>query len=90
MKLILIILIFLVGCTTTKVPDAVLPPEEKTVRIDPRIFELCEPLKNLPEIATFEDVLVITINNFEIYAACSIKHSRAVKLLKEFSNTKEP
>lgn len=86
---ILLILLFIAGCTTTKVPDAVLPPPEKVVRIDPRILELCEPLKNLPETATFEDVLVITLTNFEIYSACSVKQSKAVRLLKEFSNNKE-
>ena len=88
--LFVIILLFLTGCVTTKIPDAILPPEEKVVRIDPRIFELCDPLKNLPENASFEDVLVITIANFEIYSACSVKQSRAVRLLKEFSNYKEP
>lgn len=90
MRMFLIILLFLTGCGTTKIPDAVLPPEEKIVRIDPRILELCEPLKNLPEKATFEDVLLVTLSNFEIYSACSVKQSRAVKLLKEFSNYKEP
>jgi len=91
MRMFLIILLFLTGCaTTTKIPDAVLPPEEKIVRIDPRVFELCEPLKNLPENATFEDVLVITVANFELYSACSVKQSRAVRLLKEFSNYREP
>jgi hypothetical protein len=90
MKILIILIFLLVGCATTKIPDAVLPPVEKTVRIDPRIFELCDPLKNLPENASFEDVLAITISNFEIYSTCSIKQSKAVKLLKEFSNYKEP
>jgi hypothetical protein len=86
----LLILLLLAGCASKPpVPDAVLPPKEKVVRIDPRIFELCEPLQNLAENATFDDVLAVTINNFEIYVACSTKQSRAVKLLREFSNQKE-
>jgi hypothetical protein len=83
----LLILLLLVGCVTKPpVPDAVLPPKEKVVRIDPRIFELCEPLFNLNENASFDDVLKITLDNFELYTACSSKQSRAVKLLKQFSN----
>lgn len=89
MKYLLFIIVFLYGCATAPIPDAVLPPKEKVVRIDPRMLELCEPLKNLPETASFEDILVITLDNFEIYTACSVKQSRAVKLLKEFSNNKE-
>jgi hypothetical protein len=85
----ILILLLLTGCATV-IPDAVLPPPEKVVRIDPRILELCEPLRNLPETATFDDVLTVTLANFELYVACSTKQSRAVKLLKEFSNYKEP
>jgi hypothetical protein len=87
----LLILLLLSGCAFNKPkpPDAVLPPTEKVVRIDPRMLELCEPLKNLPAETNFEEVLSITIDNFEIYNACSVKQSRGVKLLREFSNQKE-
>lgn len=91
MKYSLVILLLLGGCAFNKPPppDAVLPPQEKVVRIDPRVFELCEPLQNLPAEANFDEVLAVTINNFEIYVACSAKQSRAVRLLREFSNQKE-
>jgi hypothetical protein len=85
----LLILLLLAGCATKPIPDAVLPPKEKVVRIDPRMFELCEPLLNLPAESNFDEVLAVTINNFELYVACSTKQSRAVKLLREFSNQKE-
>ena len=90
-KLFLLPLLLVSGCALFKpnIPDAVLPPKERVVNIDPRIFELCEPLLNISENSTFEDVLAITLSNFEIYAACSVKQSRAVKLLREFSNKKE-
>ncbi len=87
-----LIILLLSGCSIFNKPpppDAVLPPTEKVVRIDPRVFELCEPLQNLPAEANFDEVLAITINNFEIYVACSAKQSRAVRLLREFSNQKE-
>lgn len=91
MKYILVILL-LSGCAMfnkPKPPDAVLPPKEKVVHIDPRMLELCEPLQNLSAEANFEEVLAVTINNFEIYTACSVKQSKAVRLLREFSNQKE-
>jgi hypothetical protein len=91
MKYLLILLILLAGCASKPpVPDAVLPPKEKVVYIDPRMLELCDPLQNLPAESNFEEVLAVTINNFEVYTACSAKQSRAVRLLRKFSNQKEP
>jgi hypothetical protein len=85
----LLILLLLAGCATTQVPDAVLPPAPKTVHLEPKLLEPCEPLDSLYASNSWEDILTITVNNFEKYAACAKKQENSVKLLKKFSNYKE-
>jgi hypothetical protein len=91
MKLFLIaLLLVLTGCATKpKPPDAVLPPTERVVHLDPKILASCDKLEPLPESATWEDVLNVTINNYEKYAACARKQENSIFLLKRFSNYKE-
>ena len=85
----LLITLLLSGCFAT-VPDAVAPPPEKVVHIDPRVLEPCEPLLKLPDQSTsFEDVISITLANYEIYSNCATKQKNSSILLREFSNTKE-
>lgn len=81
--LIILLVIFLHGCATK---DAIVPPPEKIVHIDPRVLESCEPLNKLPENASFEDLLSTTVVNFEIYNACAQKQKNSAILLKKFSN----
>lgn len=84
----LLILLILVGCATK--PDAIVPPPEKYVHIDPRILEPCENLIELPpDTSTFEDLLKITLVNFEIYSDCALKHRNSTILLKKFANKEE-
>jgi len=78
------LLLLLAGCITT--PDAIVPPTERTVHVDPRILELCEPLEKLPDTSTFEDLLAITITNFELYSECATKQKVSATLLKRFAN----
>lgn len=88
-KIILILaLVLLVGCSLLK-KDAIVPPPERTVHIDPRVLELCEPLNRLPEQASFEDLLATTVANFEIYNNCALKQRNSVILLKKFANKEE-
>lgn len=86
MKVLAIILstVLLASCITTK--DAIVPPPEKVVHIDARALEPCEELIKLPENASFEDLLGVTVTNFEIYNACAIKQNNSIILLKKFSN----
>jgi hypothetical protein len=84
-----LLVLLLTGCAMfgKTVPDAVLPPPEKTVHIDPRMLELCDPLIKLPEESTsFEDVLSITISNYELYVNCAQRQKNSVILIKQFSN----
>jgi len=83
----LLLVLLLAGCAST--PTAILPPPDKTVKLDPRMLELCEFVNKLPEKASFEDVLSITITNLELYASCANKQKNSVKILKEFANMKE-
>ena len=86
---ILLILLLLVGCATTPIPDAVLPPPVKQVHLQAGALESCETLNTLYETNSWEDVLAITVSNFEKYAACAKKQETSIKLLKKFSNYKE-
>lgn len=83
-KYILILVLLISGCAA--VSDAVVPPKEKIVHIDPRALEPCEDLvgldSNSSEIET-------TIRNFEIYADCKRKQNNSIILLKQFSNIQE-
>ena len=88
MKMLLVILL-LAGCATAPIPDAVLPPSTKQVHLEPRLLEPCEALNNLYLTNSWEDVLTITVNNFEKYSACAKKQENSIKLLKKFSNYKE-
>lgn len=78
MKYLLILL--LSGCASTPAIT------EKTVSLDPRVLELCEPLLTLQAGATFEDLMQTTIRNFELYHECADRQALSVKLLKQFSN----
>lgn len=78
MKYLLILL--LSGCVSTAAIT------EKTVSLDPRALELCEPLFTLEANATFQDLMETTIRNFELYHDCANKQATSVKLLKQFSN----
>lgn len=89
---VFILLTILVGgCTTapnsTIVPISIDVP--KKIHIDQRILEKCLPLKSLEKSATFEEVLVISTKNAEIYYDCRIKQENSIKLIKEFSNLQE-
>jgi len=92
MRLLLISLVLAIsGCATKPpIPDAVLPPPEKVVRLDPGTMESCKKLDPLPDTATWEDVLNNIIDNYEKYAGCSKLQEDSIKLLKKFSNYKEP
>lgn len=84
-KFLYIILFVLAGCVSTS-PDAILPPKEKVVHIDPRILEPCGDLLLLENP---DDELEITIKNFEIFADCKRKQNNSIILLKQFSNYKD-
>lgn len=86
--IVLIMFILLSGCSIFK-KDAIVPPPEKVVQIDPRVLELCEPLNGLSEEATFEDLLATTVFNFELYNACAQKQRNSVILLKKFANKED-
>ncbi len=74
----------------TKHPDATMPPKEKVVRLDPGALTFCDSLKRIPAGSTQEEITSIDLDNFGIYADCANKQKNSVKLLKEFSNYKEP
>lgn len=87
MNKLILILVLLAGCAAPK--DAIVPPPERTVHIDPRVLELCDPLINLSEQASFDDLLATTVANFEIYNNCALKQRNSVILLKKFANKEE-
>jgi len=92
MRILLITLILaLTGCASKPpIPDAVVPPKEVVVKLDPGNMESCKKLTPLPSTATWDDVLYITIDNYEKYAGCAKLQEGSIILLKKFSNYKGP
>lgn len=83
----MLVFCLLTACAT--VPDAIVPPPEKVVKIDPSALKRCQRLLELPINATYEEFLVTSIKNFELAADCARKQDLSIKLLKEFANIKE-
>jgi hypothetical protein len=86
---ILILSIFLTGCSWFKKPDP--PPagiSTKTVDIRPEALEYCSLLKEDLVIKTFDNLLVAYSDLALQYAECSNKQTASVKLLKQIGNIK--
>lgn len=90
MKILVAILLSLSlsGCSWFTKPDATVP--EKVVKLDARVLEPCADLNAIPENASFEDLMNTTFANFQVYSECKAKQDNSIKLLKQFSNYKEP
>lgn len=85
---ILAVCISLSGCGLfMKKPDASITT--KVVHIDPRVLESCKDLVTISEPITFEGLLISSVTNAELYLDCRNKQENSIKLLKQFSNTKE-
>ena len=90
-KLLIILFIVFIGACATKPidPIPIITVDKKVIRINPAVLEQCAPLQRLPEKASFEDVITITIHNYELYKVCADKQRVSVQVIREFSNTKE-
>lgn len=88
MRYILVCLALLSGCTWGLKPDAIIT--EKVVHVDARALEPCANLTTLNESASFEELMNVTFTNFQVYSECKAKQDNSIKLLKQFSNYKEP
>lgn len=87
-KLIIIIAILLSSCATPS--EIIIPPGVvKPIILDARVYEFCDKLDRLPQIATFEEVLIIISNTLQSYKLCADKQKISVELLKQLSNKKE-
>lgn len=86
-KIVLLLSFLLVSCAS--IPDAIVPPTEREVALDPRILTYCDPLVKLPPAPTFDDVLNVSLKNMELYYICADKQKSSVELLKKVSNRKE-
>ena len=85
---ILILSIFLTGCSIFQKkpePPAIVP---QVVNIDSAVLLPCEPLKEVVDIKTFEDIIVTYADMATSYANCANKQAASVKLLKQFGNIK--
>lgn len=88
--IVVLSLSFLQGCACFAKKDATIT--EKTVKLDPRVLESCKALIPLPTTFTidpFGDILENVQANADAYADCAAKQETSIKLLKQFSNTKE-
>ena len=58
------------------------------VNIDAYLLSECDLLNPLAKTNTFNDVLLVTRDNVELYATCKDKHSALVKIIKSSLNIK--
>jgi hypothetical protein len=94
--LIFIILLSLTACAnfSSKSNLPVILTESTTeyvvpeVDIDPYLLSDCGALNTLGKVDNFNDVLLITKDNAELYTLCRDKHSALVKVLKSSLNIK--
>ncbi len=75
------------GCWITFGTPAGPTITDKIVKIDPSALERCLPQKPLTDP---DQLLEISLANMDIYAQCVNKQDNSIKLLKQFSNYKEP
>jgi hypothetical protein len=88
--LIILFLIIISACTTVPIePIPIITVDKKVININPKVLEQCDPLQRLPEKAGFEDVITITIRNYELYKICADKQRVSTQVIREFSNSKE-
>ena len=69
MKLVLVILVFLTGCST------VVPIKQKFPEAPKPLLELCEPLKLAQDTTTISELTKIVIENYKQYHLCANTHS---------------
>jgi hypothetical protein len=69
MKLLLILCVFLTGCSTV-VPVTQTFPEAPNA-----LLSQCDNLKMLPDTATLSEVARTVAQNYQSYHECSLKHS---------------
>lgn len=89
--LVLTLALALTGCASIKEavcgkPDYV-PPENKVVKVDPKLLEPCKPLLLMEaQTPTWEDYLLLTGDNAIVYADCRKKQDSSIKFIKSLSN----
>lgn len=83
-SLILTCSLFIAGCSCFTKPVATIT--DKPVHIDARLLEPCKKLSEIPDNASFEELLKTSFDNFQIYAECSDRANKLVILVKTFSN----
>ena len=76
------------GSVPTAPEVSIAKPQEK-IHLDPRVLEPCKKLIELPEKATFEDLLTVSLQNMGLYIDCKNRQDISIKLLKEAANIKE-
>jgi hypothetical protein len=94
--IIFILLLSLTACANfSSKPDLPIILTESTteyivpeVNIDQYLLSDCDLLNPLGKINTFNDVLLVTKDNVELYTTCRDKHSALVKVLKSSLNIK--
>jgi hypothetical protein len=60
----------------------------QTVKLDPKLLEYCELLKENPTVATFEDAVLVYSDVVNAYATCANKQANGVKTIKQMGNIK--
>ena len=86
---ILILSIFLTGCSWFKKPDKPFVPPDTKVNIDTKVLEPCSLLKEDIKLTTFDEYLLVEYPQIvKQYTDCAIKQSNSVKLIKQLGNIK--
>lgn len=84
--------ILLVGCNTLppnfcKKDEVSIVVQDKPIHIDPKLYEPCKDLVELPSIDPLV-VLPVTATNASVYVDCKNKNQSLINTLRDFSNKK--
>lgn len=84
---ILILSIFLTGCTIFKKTEVPVVEPTKVLNIDPKLLQPCQ-LLSTTTLASFDDVVNAYSDLAIKYVNCANKQQDAALLIKEFGNIK--
>lgn len=83
---IIILSLFLTGCSLFRKHEEPQIPPSKVVQIDKALLEYCPLLKDRPVVNTFNDAVTEYGDLSYQYGVCAAKQAASIKLIKSMGN----